>query len=339
MTAEGFLEIRVTGNIELPYIEACRQLVRQLVRALQQQHDSSYPFFLGAELRPPVKGTASHRDLILIGQERKSCRPALRALRQTGAHMAELAIANMLDHLDALRAVLATDIGEDKLPAFAHASLVRVIAEAAATACRWYDPDSDTVTRLLRTAVARRYDAEQDKKACDALPSHLSYAAQARQGADQRLSGASKLISDAGITEGVGRDGKTLAHLVWRDGRKIPTKIEWSTEVASLFPDLFNLYQMGSGAIHSVPWHLGEVLLPSPTAASGFRASANPLSVGGAVDAALAVCSKMIERFGAYWGIDTTDLLQKTEVRRKTVLVYMEEYAAAVQASRALSGS
>ncbi|MEV1168596.1 hypothetical protein [Nonomuraea sp. NPDC049784] len=323
-TAEEFLEIQIQIQTEPPYVEACRRLMRQVARVLRQQHEANHPFFLGTQLRVPKKGTPSHDDLLVIGQERQRCQPALMRLRQVGAHAAELAIANMLDHVNALRRTI--DMEEDRLPLFSHNSVVRVVAEAAATACRWYDPSADTVTRLLRAAVGHRYDAEQDKKGCDALPANLPYVAQAQQAANERLDDALKLISEAGITEGLGRDQKTVAHLIWRDGRKVPTKIEWSSEVARLFPDLPNVYQIGSGAIHSVPWHLSEVLIPSATAVSGLRASPNPLSVGGAVDTALTACGKVIERFGTFYGLDVDDLLQKTELRRRTVSVYMQEY-------------
>ncbi|MEU7911336.1 hypothetical protein [Microbispora bryophytorum] len=298
--------------------------MHQLVRVLQQQHETNHPFFLGTQLRIPKKGTPCHDDLLVIGQERKRCQPALMRLRQVGSNAAELAIANMLDHVNALRRTI--DMDDDKLPVFSHNSIARIVAEAATIACRWHDPSADTATRLLRAAVAHRYDAEQDKKGCDALPTSLPYTAQARQAANQRFDDALKLIAEAGITEELGRDGKKVAHLMWRDGRKIPTKIEWSSEVARLFSDLPNVYQIGSGAIHSVPWHLSEVLFPSATAVSGFRASANPLSVGGAVDIALTVCGKVIERFGTFYGLDVTDLVQKTELRRRTVSVYMQEY-------------
>ncbi|NJP27202.1 hypothetical protein FLW53_23975 [Microbispora sp. SCL1-1] len=310
------------NQAEPPHVKAARRLMRQLDRALQQQYETSYPLFLGTQLRVPMKGSPCHGDLLVIGQERKKFQPALMNLRQIGHHAAELAIANMLDHLHALRRT----VDRDEVPLFAHTSVMRTVVEAAAIACRWYDPSASTVVRLLRAAVGHRYDAEQDKKGCDALPDHLPYTAQARQEARNRFDDARKLIAEAGITEGLGRDGKTVAHLVWHDGTKIPTKIEWSGEVATLFPDLPNIYQIGSGAIHSVPWHLSEVLIPSIDAVSGFRAAPNPLSIAGAVDAALAACGKVLQHFGAFYGLDVTELIQKMEVRRRTVFVYMQEY-------------
>ncbi|WP_066374665.1 hypothetical protein [Herbidospora mongoliensis] len=142
------------------------------------------------------------------------------------------------------------------------------------------------------------------------------------------------MLQRCGIGEELSADGKKVTHVVWTDMTTNPIRRNWTSQFATWFPDLTSFYQVGSGAVHSVPWHLEEVLALDARSVSGTSVRINPMSMGGAVDVALAGCGKAIETFGAFWGMDVEDLMVKNATRRRACVVYMENYEKALQEVR-----
>ncbi len=175
-------------------------------------------------------------------------------------HQAMLIYVNAYDHLH----TLARDLGGDgAMPLFSHASLSRVICEAAIRFAWLMDPGISSEERIMRGAAAPYYSAGERSKgvrrlppgrfgqrACNHMPGRCT----------KERDGVQKLITDAGLTFGYSRDGKTETRLGLESSETpVPLKINVSELMAELLPDSPSWYNIGSSVTRSLHWGLRDI--------------------------------------------------------------------------------
>jgi hypothetical protein len=233
-------------------------------------------------------------------------------------HQAILIYVNAYDHL----ITLARDLGGDgAMPLFSHASLSRVICEAAVRFAWLMDSDISSEERIMRGAAALYYSSDERSKAVRRLPperfdpriyQHMLDSCTAERNDIQ------KLVADAGLTFGHSRDGKTETRLELESpGTSVPLKISVSELMAELLPDSPSWYNVGSSVTHSLYWGLRDVNHSRPGQPLALTPSV--LDVGAAAECAISASGLILDRGARIYGYDPSAYLRSTRVRREEV--------------------
>jgi hypothetical protein len=233
-------------------------------------------------------------------------------------HQAILIYVNAYDHL----LTLARDLGGDgAMPLFSHASLSRVICEAAVRFAWLMDPDISSEERIMRGAAALYYSGDERFKAVRRLPlerfdpriyKHMLDSCTAER------NDIEKLVADAGLTFGYSRDGKTRSRLDLKSPKtSVPLKISVSELMAELLPDVPSWYNIGSSVTHSLYWGLRDVNHSRPGQPLALTPSV--LDVGAAADSAISASGLILDRCAQIYGHDPSAHLQLTKARREEI--------------------
>jgi len=233
-------------------------------------------------------------------------------------HQAMLIYVNTYDHL----LTLARDLGGDgAMPLFSHASLSRVICEAAIRFAWLMDPGISSEERIMRGAAAPYYSAGERSKgvrrlppgrfgqrACNHMPGRCT----------KERDGVQKLITDAGLTFGYSRDGKTETRLGLESSETpVPLKINVSELMAELLPDSPSWYNIGSSVTHSLYWGLRDINHSRPDQPLALTPSV--LDVGAAAESAISASGLILDRCARIFGHDPAARLQHTKARREEI--------------------
>ena len=198
-------------------------------------------------------------DKTVSGYAGPEARGRAKLLRYT-RHQAALIYVNAYDHLLTLGRVLG---GDGAMPLFSHASLSRVVCEAAVRLAWLMDPDISSEERIVRGAVALFVSADERFKGVRRLPAERFDRRLHRQMLDSctaERDAVQELITGAGLTFGYTQNGKTKARLELESPQvSVSPKINVTDLMAELLPDSPSWYNIGSSVTHSIYWGLRDV--------------------------------------------------------------------------------
>jgi hypothetical protein len=233
------------------------------------------------------------------------------AVLRYARHQAALIYANAFDHLVSLARVLG---GDGAMSMFSHASLSRVVCEAAVRFAWLMDPDVSSAKRLVRGAVALHHSAEERSKGVRALPAERFGSGTYQQmlnSCSQERDDIRKLIDGAGMAFRYSQNGNAKVRLELRSPKvSVPLKINITELMAELLPDSPSWYNIGSSVTHSIYWGLRDVDHSRP---------GEPLDIGAAVESAISASALILDRCGKMNGHDPTAHIQRAKERREEV--------------------
>lgn len=295
-------------------------VIRDIKRVLGRQISA---FKSITQESPPANGkksgTTSHEDLLAIECRRKSHRTALRTLRREMGSCVNTISVNMYDHM----ATLHESLDARPIHWFSHASMVRIMAEAAATIGHIYDTGVQFEQRTLRAGAFIYDDALQFNRAARAIPDapeHRTTRQAALTASEGYQSTAVEIIESAGMVL-VQNDRGKVTSLRWSDDNalSVPVQLNMTDLISRTFPDLPSLYQLGSGAVHSKMWHLSGLLVEDDDAIAGYTPRSPLPDVIASVDAALAVSESLLNVYGEYFGYEIAKQKRTAQTRRVAV--------------------
>jgi hypothetical protein len=233
-------------------------------------------------------------------------------------HQAMLIYVNAYDHLLTLGRVLG---GDGAMPLFSHASLSRVVCEAAVRFAWLMDPGISSEERIVRGAVALVVSADERFKGVRKLPAERF---------DRRLLGpmidsctaerdaVQELISGAGLIFGYTQNGKTKARLELESPKvSVSLKINVTELMTELLPDSPSWYNIGSSVTHSIYWGLRDVDGSRPGEPLALTPSV--LDVGAAAESAISASALILDRCGRCYGHDPGAHVQSSKDRREAI--------------------
>lgn len=233
-------------------------------------------------------------------------------------HQAMLIYVNAYDHLLTLARILG---GDGAMPLFSHASVSRVVCEAAVRFAWLMDPGIGSEERIVRGAVALFISADERSKGVRRLPpehfdrriyQHMVDICIAEQDAVQEL------ITSAGLTIGYSQDGKTKTRLDLESPKiSLPLKINVTELMAELLPDSPSWYNIGSSVTHSLYWGLRDVNGSRPGEAMALTPKV--LDVGAAAESAISASGLILARCAKSYGHDPSAHLRHTTKRREEI--------------------
>jgi hypothetical protein len=237
------------------------------------------------------------------------------AVLRYARHQASLIYVNALDHMITLARILG---GDGAMPLFSHASVSRVVCEAAVRFAWLMKPDISSAQRLVRGAAALYVSAEERSRGVRALPADR-FPAQAYQqmleSCRQEQESIRRLIDGAGMSFGSSRKGSAKARLEMHSPRvTVPLKINVSELIAGLLPDSPSWYNIGSSVSHSMYWGLRDVDHSRP--GEPLALTSDVLDVGAAVESAISASALILDRCGRMTGHDPASRVQQTQKRR-----------------------
>lgn len=229
-----------------------------------------------------------------------------------------LTYVNAYDHMLTLARALG---GDGAMPLYSHASLSRVVCEAAVRFAWLMDPDINSEARLTRGAVALYISAEERNKGVRWLPpenfdpriyQHMrdSSAAESRD--------IDELISKAGLTFKYKPGTTTRIRLELNPPQvSLPLKINISELMAELIPDSPSWYNIGSSVAHSHYWGLRDVNHSQP--GKPLDLIPDVMNIGAAAESAISASGLILDHCGRIFGHDPGTHLQQTSVRREEI--------------------
>jgi hypothetical protein len=233
-------------------------------------------------------------------------------------HQAMLIYANAYDHLHTLARVLG---GDGAMPLFSHASVSRVMCEAAVRFAWLMDPDISSEERIVRGAVALFLSADERYKGVRGLPAERFDQRVYRRMVDSSTAerdDVQELITGAGLTFGYSQNGKKKARLELESVRvSVPLTIRVSELMAALLPDSPSWYNIGSSVTHSWYWGLRDVDGSRP--GESMSLTANVLDVGAAAESAISASGLIVGRCARCYGHDPAAHLRRNRQRREAV--------------------
>jgi hypothetical protein len=241
-------------------------------------------------------------------------------------HQAALIYVNAYDHLLTLGRTLG---GDGAMPLFSHASLSRVICEAAVRFAWLMDPDVNSEERIVRGAVALFLSAEERYKGVRGLPAERFDRRAHRQMLESctaERDAVQELITGAGLTFGYSQNGKTKARLELESPKvSVVLKINVTELMAELLPDSPSWYNIGSSVTHSLYWGLRDVDGSRP--GEPLTLTPNVLGVGAAAESAISASGLILERCGRCYGHDPSAHVRRTRERREAIDALMRRAA------------
>lgn len=240
-----------------------------------------------------------------------------RLLRYT-RHQAALIYVNAYDHLLTLARALG---GDGAMPLFSHASLSRVVCEAAVRFAWLMDPGISSEERIVRGAVALFISADERYKGVRRLPAERFDRRLLRYMLDSCIAerdAVQELITSAGLTFGYSQNGKTKARLELESSKvSVPLKINIADLMAELLPDSPSSYNIGSSVTHSIYWGLRDVDGSRP--GEPLALTPNVLDVGAAAESAISASGLILDRCGKCYGHDPSAHVRSTRERREAI--------------------
>jgi len=266
----------------------------------------------------PQPGSPWTQDDEAVADYADPVAPGRATVLRYARHQSALIYANAWDHLISLARVLG---GDGAMPLFSHASLSRVVCEAAIRFAWLMDPDVSSAKRLVRGAVALHYSAEERSKGVRALAAERfdpdSYQ-QMLTNCNQERDDIRKLINDAGMAFGHSQKGNAKVRLELQSPKvSVPLKITITELMAELLPDSPSWYNIGSSVTHSIYWGLRDVDHSRP--GEPLALTPNVLDVGAAACSAISASALILDHCGKMNGHDPTAHIQRAKERREEV--------------------
>jgi hypothetical protein len=235
-------------------------------------------------------------------------------------HQAALISVNAYDHMLTLARALG---GDGAMPIFSHASLSRVVCEAAVRLAWLMDPAISSEERIVRGAAALLDSAEERHKGVRALPAEM-FARSVLRGMVNSCTAerddVQKLITDAGLTigyTGTGKKKRKTSVELELPSVSAPIKINITRLMAELLPDEPSWYNVGSSVAHSCYWGLRDVDGSRP--GESMSLPPNVVDIGAAVLPAISASGLILSRCGACYGHDASAELQASKERHARI--------------------
>jgi hypothetical protein len=233
-------------------------------------------------------------------------------------HQAALIYVNAYDHLLTLGRTLG---GDGAMPLFSHASVSRVVCEAAVRFAWLMDPGISSEERIVRGAVALFVSADERCKGVCRLPADRFDQRLLRQMLDSctaERDAVQELITSAGLTFGCAQNGKTKSRVELESPKvSVPIKINIAELMAKLLPDSPSWYNIGSSVTHSIYWGLRDVDGSRPGEPPAL--TPNMLDVGAAAESAISASGLILDRCGKCYGYDPSAYIRRTRERREAI--------------------
>jgi len=245
-------------------------------------------------------------------------------------HQAVLIYINAYDHMLTLGRALG---GDGATTLFAHASLSRVVCEAAVRFAWILDSGVGCEERIMRGAAALLASADERLQGAKGVPAP-QFNPDLRQALINNCTGerdsARALIERAGIRLAWSKDGKKVARLELDSPEvAVPAKLDVTQLMTSLLPDSPGWYVPASSVTHSRYWGLRDAIGSAP---GELLALTPPLAeVGAAAESAISACGLILARCADYYGHDAQAHLQQTKTRREAIDLRMRRLAAQSQ--------
>lgn len=233
-------------------------------------------------------------------------------------HQAALTYVNAWDHLISLARILG---GDGAMPLFSHASVSRVVCEAAVRFAWLMDPDVSSEERIARGAVALYISADERFKGVRRLPAGYPNQRTYQQMLDastQERDAIEALITGAGLTFGYDKTGKRKSRLELASANvSVPLQINVSELMAKLLSDSPSWYNIGSSVAHSHYWGLRDVNDSRP--GQSLSLTPNVMNVGAAAESTISASALIVDRCGKMNGHDPSTHVQRAMERREEV--------------------
>jgi hypothetical protein len=232
-------------------------------------------------------------------------------------HQTALIHANAYDHLLTLARALG---GDGAMPLFSHASVSRVVCEAAVRFALIMDPEISSEERIMRGAAGLFVSAEERFRGVRKLPPER-FGQQFQRMIDNcnaERATLQELINGAGFTFGYARGGKKKVRLELESADiSVPLDINITQRMAELLPDSPSWYNIGSSVTHSIYWGLRDVDGSRP----GEQLALTPdvMDVGAAAESAISASGLILAHGGRCFGHDPSPHVQRTHERREAV--------------------
>ena len=237
-------------------------------------------------------------------------------------HEAILTYINAYDHLLTLARALG---GDGAMPLFSHASLSRVVCEAAVRFAWIMDPDIGSEERITRGAVALHISADERSKGVRRLPPEPFDPPTHQRMLDSSIEECNaihELITGAGLTFRYKPNSNTKTHVELTSADvSVPLKINVSELMAELLTDSPSWYNIGSSVTHSHYWGLRDVNHALPGQPLGL--TPDVMNVGAAAESATSAAGLILDHCARIYGHDPTTQLQHTKARREQIDVLM----------------
>lgn len=276
---------------------------------------------------PPQPGCPFELDRTAWSDTASPQAEARRRIFGLAVHQAVLIYINAYDHMLTLGKALVSD-GATTL--FAHASLSRVVCEAAVRFAWILDPDAGCEERIMRGAAALLVSADQRLKGVNSIPAR-QFNVDLRQAMINNCVGerdsARALIERAGVRLAWSKDRKQVARLELDTPQvAVPVKLDVTQLMTDLLPDSPGWYIPASSITHSLYWGLRDAISSAPGEPLALTPSL--AEVGAAAETAISASGLILSRCGAYYGHDAQAQLQQTKTRREAIDLRMRRLAA-----------
>ncbi|MDN3353183.1 hypothetical protein [Actinomadura sp. DC4] len=250
-----------------------------------------------------------------------------RELLHVTQHQARLICINAYDHLLTLGRALGSD---GAMSLYAHASLSRVVCEAAVRFAWILDSSISSEERIMRGAVALLVSAEERLRGALRVPTgHLDphHMRLITDNSTAERDNVQTLIDKAGLIVVRSRDNKRIARLELASPKaSVPVRLDVTELMSELLPDSPAWYNLSSGVTHSYYWALRGAVASSP--GESLVLAPDLLEIAAAAQTAISASALVIARCAAYYGRDPQLYVRQSGDRRKTLDPYMRQVAA-----------
>lgn len=274
----------------------------------------------------PQPGCPWEQDDQAVADHASPEAPSRAKLLRYTRHQATLIHVNAYDHLLTLARALG---GDGSMPVFSHASVSRVVCEAAVRFALLMDPEISSEERIARGAAALYVSAEERFKGVRKLPAERFGQQQLRQMIDNcnaERARIQELINGAGFSFGYSRDGKKKVRLELESPKlSVPLDINVTERMAELLPDSPSWYNIGSSVAHSIYWGLRDVDGSRP--GEPLALTPDVMDVGAAAESAISASELIINHGGRCFGHDPIAHIQRTSERREEIDALMRRAA------------
>ncbi|MFC6087389.1 hypothetical protein [Sphaerisporangium aureirubrum] len=222
-------------------------------------------------------------------------------------------LLNLFDHL----AMLTVALTGPRVPLYAHMTVSRVTAEAAAQICNLLSPTAGYQERVLRAARLGLRSRSLEVSAIHDLPDGHPVKVHALETTTRARDEFVAMVRRAGLDVRLRGDGRPAG--IRRPGAGEYLRLDPSLTdlVNEQFPDRPAGYQLTSGVVHSMEWMLRDAITEDD--ADGIRAAPDLLGIGSATLVAVGAAAAVAEVYARLYGHDPAAAAAASATRRSRI--------------------
>jgi hypothetical protein len=212
---------------------------------------------------------------------------------------------------------------------FAHASLSRVVCEAAVRFAWIVDSEVGSEERIIRGAVALLVSADERLRGVMRIPTG-HFDPRLRQmmidNCTAERESARALITGAGVILVRSGDGKRVTRLELKAPKvRVPVQLDVTELMAKLLPDSPSWYNISSSIAHSHFWGLRDAVFS--TGGEALEMTPDLMDVAAAAQCAISASGLIIYRCAEYYGHGSRPHVEQSKARRAVLEPYMQHLA------------